>query len=40
MEKFLEKNRTIYGLTTGFGDNVRTTISREDAEKLRIVKKY
>ena len=36
VEKFLEENRIIYGLTTGFGDNVRTTISPEDAEKLQI----
>lgn len=36
VEKFLEENRIVYGLTTGFGDNVRTTISPEDAEKLQI----
>lgn len=36
VEKFLEENRIIYGVTTGFGDNVRNIISPEDSEKLQI----
>ena len=35
-EKFLEENRVIYGLTTGFGDNVRKIIPKDQAEKLQI----
>ncbi len=32
---FLEENRLIYGVTTGFGENVRYTISPEDASELQ-----
>jgi histidine ammonia-lyase len=35
IEKFLEENRLIYGVTTGFGDNVTKVISPEDAETLQ-----
>ncbi|WP_097027103.1 HAL/PAL/TAL family ammonia-lyase [Clostridium peptidivorans] len=35
LEKFLKENRLIYGVTTGFGDNVRNVISPEDSEKLQ-----
>ena len=31
LERFLEEGRIIYGVTTGFGENVRYTISPEDA---------
>ncbi len=31
----MRENRRIYGVTTGFGDNVRTTISPEDSEILQ-----
>lgn len=32
VEKFLDENRTIYGITTGFGENVRYVIPPEEAE--------
>ncbi len=35
LEKFLAENRLIYGVTTGFGDNVRNVISPEDSVKLQ-----
>jgi len=35
MEKLLEENRRIYGVTTGFGDNVSEVISSEDVETLQ-----
>lgn len=35
LEKFLAEGRIIYGVTTGFGENVRYTISPEDAETLQ-----
>ena len=36
IDKFLAENRLIYGVTTGFGDNVRNVISPEDSEKLQV----
>ncbi|MFE7418705.1 histidine ammonia-lyase [Rhodococcus sp. NPDC057529] len=35
IERFLSENRLIYGVTTGFGDNVTEVISPEDAETLQ-----
>ena len=35
VEIAMKENRRIYGVTTGFGDNVRTTISPEDSEILQ-----
>ena len=35
VEKFLAENRAIYGLTTGFGDNVRKVIPQDEAERLQ-----
>lgn len=35
IDRFLEEGRIIYGVTTGFGENVRYTISPEDAEQLQ-----
>lgn len=35
IEKFLAENRRIYGVTTGFGENVRYVISPEDANALQ-----
>lgn len=35
LEKFLKENRAIYGVTTGFGENVRFTISPEEAATLQ-----
>lgn len=35
-EQFLRENRVIYGLTTGFGENVRTIIPKDEAIKLQI----
>jgi histidine ammonia-lyase len=35
VEKFLAENRLIYGVTTGFGDNVRHVISPTDARQLQ-----
>lgn len=36
VEKFLKENRRIYGVTTGFGDNVHHIIPPDEAEKLQI----
>ena len=33
--KFLEEKRVVYGVTTGFGDNVSKSVSPEDAAKLQ-----
>src|SRR3954469_24478199 len=35
IEKFLEEERAIYGVTTGFGSNVTKVISKNDAEILQ-----
>lgn len=35
-DKFLEENRVIYGLTTGFGDNVRKIIPQDEAIQLQV----
>ncbi|MGE7762984.1 histidine ammonia-lyase [Peribacillus sp. NPDC097895] len=35
IEKFLDDNRLIYGVTTGFGSNMTEVISPEDAETLQ-----
>ena len=35
LDKFLEEGRIIYGVTTGFGENVRYTISPKDATTLQ-----
>ncbi|WP_204245068.1 aromatic amino acid ammonia-lyase [Cloacibacillus sp. An23] len=35
VEKILDENRVVYGLTTGFGDNVRTIIPQEEAIELQ-----
>lgn len=35
LDRFLEEGRIIYGVTTGFGENVRYTISPEDASTLQ-----
>ena len=35
LEQFLAEGRVIYGVTTGFGENVRYTISPDDAETLQ-----
>lgn len=35
-EKFLAENRQIYGLTTGFGDNVCKIIPQEEAVQLQV----
>lgn len=35
LDQFLEEGRIIYGVTTGFGENVRYTISPEDASTLQ-----
>lgn len=35
-EKFLAENRKIYGLTTGFGENVNHIIPQDEAVKLQI----
>lgn len=35
LEKFLKENRAIYGVTTGFGENVRFAISPEEATVLQ-----
>ena len=36
VERFLAENRLVYGVTTGFGDNVRHMISPEDASRLQV----
>jgi histidine ammonia-lyase len=35
VERFLAENRLVYGVTTGFGDNVTTVIDPADAEQLQ-----
>ncbi|MFL6559877.1 MAG: aromatic amino acid lyase, partial [Bacillus sp. (in: firmicutes)] len=35
IEKFLQEERAIYGVTTGFGSNVTEVISKSDAEILQ-----
>ena len=35
LDQFLAEGRIIYGVTTGFGENVRYTISPEDASTLQ-----
>ncbi len=35
VERFLAENRLVYGVTTGFGDNVTTVIDPVDAERLQ-----
>lgn len=35
IEQFLEENRLIYGVTTGFGENVRYVVSPKDANTLQ-----
>ncbi|PEL12444.1 histidine ammonia-lyase [Bacillus sp. AFS017336] len=35
IEKFLEEERAVYGVTTGFGSNVTEVISKEDAHTLQ-----
>ncbi|WP_458320009.1 HAL/PAL/TAL family ammonia-lyase [Mycolicibacterium brisbanense] len=35
IERFLAENRLVYGVTTGFGDNVSEVISPRDAEALQ-----
>ena len=35
LERFLKEGRIIYGVTTGFGENVRYTISPDDATTLQ-----
>ena len=35
LDKFLDEGRIIYGVTTGFGENVRYVISPEDASMLQ-----
>lgn len=35
IERFLRENRRIYGVTTGFGENVRYIIPPKDAEQLQ-----
>ena len=35
LDKFLEEGRLIYGVTTGFGENVRYTIDTQDAKTLQ-----
>jgi histidine ammonia-lyase len=36
VDQFLEENRAVYGVTTGFGDNVKYAISKEDTATLQI----
>lgn len=35
IDRFLAENRAVYGVTTGFGENVRYTIPPEDARELQ-----
>ena len=35
IDRFLKENRAIYGVTTGFGENVRYAIPPEDAQQLQ-----
>ncbi|WP_297840281.1 histidine ammonia-lyase [Pseudomonas sp.] len=36
IERFLDENRLVYGVTTGFGDNVKHVISPKDAKALQV----
>lgn len=36
VERFLDENRLVYGVTTGFGDNVRHVISASNAKELQV----
>ncbi len=36
VERFLDENRLVYGVTTGFGDNVRHVISPRNAQELQV----
>ncbi len=36
IERFLDENRLVYGVTTGFGDNVKHVISPENAKELQV----
>ena len=36
VDKFFEENRIIYGITTGFGDNVRTIIPQNEGVQLQV----
>src|SRR5476649_2035828 len=36
IERFLDENRLVYGVTTGFGDNVRHVISPQNAKDLQV----
>jgi histidine ammonia-lyase len=36
VERFLDENRLVYGVTTGFGDNVRHVISAQNAKELQV----
>jgi len=36
VERFLNENRLVYGVTTGFGDNVRHVISPQNAKELQV----
>ena len=42
IDRFLSENKAVYGVTTGFGENVRFTISPDDALELqkRIVRSH
>lgn len=42
IDRFLEEDRAVYGVTTGFGENVRFAISQDDAIELqkRIVRSH
>ena len=42
IDRFLAENRAVYGVTTGFGENVRFAIPQEDAVELqkRIVRSH
>jgi histidine ammonia-lyase len=36
VKRFLDENRLVYGVTTGFGDNVRHVISPQNAKQLQV----
>ena len=36
VERFLSENRLVYGVTTGFGENVNKPISPNDADQLQL----
>ncbi|MDE1164541.1 MAG: histidine ammonia-lyase [Pseudomonas sp.] len=36
VKRFLDENRLVYGVTTGFGDNVRHVIAPQDAKQLQV----